>query len=74
MVYPYFTVYLTNMQRDLDGQFTTIEDARKAGEKTGFDFGVMLMYGENNGELVGFYNVLSGWHSGWPLGGEAENW
>jgi hypothetical protein len=61
----YFVVTLTNTFTDLDEQFESLEAAREAGNKTGFEYSVMEMFSWDDGTLRGFYTIFGGWH---PVG------
>lgn len=50
-----FTVYLTNMNYTIDGEFKTIQDAKAAGMKTGFEFVVIH---DNN--VIAGYQIFGG--------------
>lgn len=52
-----FNVYLVNFpDRGLVGSFESLEAAKAAGMKAGFEFAVM-----KDGNLVGAWGVFSGW-------------
>lgn len=53
-----FTVFLTNFGYSLDGSWSTLEAAKEAGRKAGFEFTVRC-----NGGAVGAWSVFGGWRN-----------
>ena len=53
-----FTVFLTNIGYSLDGSWATLEAAKAAGRKAGFEFTVRC-----NGGAVGAWSVFGGWRN-----------
>lgn len=53
-----FTVYLINFGYSLQDRFSTLEAAREAGKKAGFEFTV-----NHAGSVVGSWSPIGGWRS-----------
>jgi hypothetical protein len=50
-------VHLTNFDQYLAGTFTSLAEARAAGEAAGHEFSVIAA----DGRVLGFWGPLSGW-------------
>lgn len=53
-----FKVYLTNFYYFLDGDFTTLEEAKHRGRKAGFEFSIL-----KDGNTVAAWSVFGGFHN-----------